>query len=77
MGKLDRIVLGEEKGHVAGARECSNESSGYHKMRGISWLADSRLHNQEGFCFTESAVCYGGPLSAGITRQSVLLKGPF
>jgi len=33
--------------------EFGDEPSGFHKMRGISWLAEDRLASQEGLCFMQ------------------------
>ena len=39
---------------VVGTCECGNELSGwFHKMQGISCLAENRLASQEGFCCAE------------------------
>jgi hypothetical protein len=38
---------------VAGCCEWGNEPSGFHKMRGISGLAEDRLDSQEGLCSLE------------------------
>jgi len=39
---------------VAGVCECLNETSGFHKMWGISWLVEKLLASQEGLYSMES-----------------------
>ena len=43
---------------VTGTCECSNEPSGFHKMREISWLAENRLASQERLYSIESVSKY-------------------
>jgi len=38
---------------VAGCCECGDEPSGFHKMRGMSWLAEDPLACQEELYFME------------------------
>jgi len=40
-------------GQVAGTCQRGNEPSGFHKMRGISCLAENRLASQGGLCSME------------------------
>ena len=48
---LDRTGSGYEQ--VADTCECGNEPSGFHKIRGISCLAENRSTSEEGLCFME------------------------
>jgi hypothetical protein len=47
--RLDRS--GSESGQVAESCDCGDEPPGFHKMRGISSVAQDVLASQEGLCF--------------------------
>jgi hypothetical protein len=51
---------------------------GFHKMRGISWLAENRLASQEGFCSTEFRVwsMKSWEESVGTTDSEIRTKTP-
>ena len=52
MGRHGLDATGSGYGMVAGACECGNEPSEFHKMREISRLAEDLLASEEGPCST-------------------------